>query len=1096
MNPRRTHTLKTAWSQAESLRERAERTVPPDGDRERAERRWERWLSDPPFDGEESRLEERMAEEGLDTGAALRVLSGPPSHGRTPGWAERLEQLYSEATEDTVSPLVDSEPLLAPFAPILSEAMARVRRVLEEDGDTPRIAVPEVLSSLWHTFRDTLVQVTGRTMALELNVARVVGTLTEATPTERFTEFAARFRDPLLGLELLCEYPVLARIVMTRADQWVGATKELVLRLREDWPLVLRAFPSAEEAGALTSVETGRGDTHREGRSVASLTFASGFRLMYKPRSMSTDAHFRSLVTWLNERGLEPVLRAPIVLDRHTHGWQEFVHTEECQDVDALARFYRRQGALVALLYVLHAVDFHYENLIAAGEDPVLVDLESLFHSSHQNVQGRHAFVGGNSMESSVLQSGLLPRRTYLSDGDGGSGAETSGMGAAEGQVTPFAVPHWESPGTDEMSLRRGHLGLPTGDNRPAVGGTYANPVEHVDDVVAGFTDAYRLLVRHRGELLHEGGPLLCFADDEVRHIARATLSYALVLLESHHPDVLRDALDRDRLLDRLWVSTSVDAPLSRLFRAERADLEQGDVPVFTTTPARRDLYTSRGEVIPDFFREPVMDSVVRRVEGLGEEDLVRQTWFVRASFTTLVLGEGQAAWRSTTPIAPAPSAARTDDLVEEAARIGDRLELLALTGEDTVDWVGISFVNEQAWSLAPAGPDMYSGLWGIALFLAHLGHVTGQDRYTHLAERTVAHLCDKAPSSEELTASTEPGTARALGPFQPVGSACYVLTHLGHLWKRPELTQEALALGRWLSEGVAADEEHDIIGGSAGLACVLLGLTEATGSRESLDGAVACAQHLVDRARPMEVGIAWPNPRFGTRPLAGYSHGASGVADALLRTAEVSGRSRFLDAARAAFAYERTVFDPERGNWPDLREFQHGSHRTDDAGPRFMSAWCHGAPGIGLSRLTAVRVDDGPQVRDELDTAIRTTIETGFAQGHSLCHGSLGNIELLHLAGRQFDDEELLSRTARTAHGVLRSLRTDGLLCGVPNGVETPGLMAGMAGIGHGLLRLAHPDQVPSVLTLSPPPRPNRNTAPRPVADRNTTGPRRKEER
>ena len=38
------------------------------------------------------------------------------------------------------------------------------------------------------------------------------------------------------------------------------------------------------------------------------------------------------------------------------------------------------------------------------------------------------------------------------------------------------------------------------------------------------------------------------------------------------------------------------------------------------------------------------------------------------------------------------------------------------------------------------------------------------------------------------------------------------------------------------------------------------------------------------------------------------------------------------------------------------------------------------------------------------------------------------------------------------------------------PSGVETPGLMTGLAGIGYGLLRLAEPRRTPSVLALEPP--------------------------
>ena len=40
-----------------------------------------------------------------------------------------------------------------------------------------------------------------------------------------------------------------------------------------------------------------------------------------------------------------------------------------------MKRFYERQGGYLALLYMLQATDFHHENLIAAGEHPVLLDL-------------------------------------------------------------------------------------------------------------------------------------------------------------------------------------------------------------------------------------------------------------------------------------------------------------------------------------------------------------------------------------------------------------------------------------------------------------------------------------------------------------------------------------------------------------------------------------------------------------------------------------------------------------------------------------------------------------------------------------------------
>ena len=64
----------------------------------------------------------------------------------------------------------------------------------------------------------------------------------------------------------------------------------------------------------------------------------------------------------------------------------------------------------------------------------------------------------------------------------------------------------------------------------------------------------------------------------------------------------------------------------------------------------------------------------------------------------------------------------------------------------------------------------------------------------------------------------------------------------------------------------------------------------------------------------------------------------------------------------------------------------------------------------------------------------------------------------------------------ARYSHGQLiiqdRLRAMVRLAAGLDEGssVLAPGLMTGTAGIGHALLRLAAPDDVPSVLTLAPP--------------------------
>ena len=101
---------------------------------------------------------------------------------------------------------------------------------------------------------------------------------------------------------------------------------------------------------------------------------------------------------------------------------------------------------------------------------------------------------------------------------------------------------------------------------------------------------------------------------------------------------------------------------------------------------------------------------------------------------------------------------------------------------------------------------------------------------------------------------------------------------------------------------------------------------------------------------------------------------------------------------------------------------------------------------------------------------ALETTKAQGFGHNHSLCHGDLGNLEVLMEAARVWPDRSWSQEASGLAGGILQSISRDGWICGNPLGVESPGLMTGLAGIGYGLLRCAVPERVPSVLTLAPP--------------------------
>ena len=1065
------------WYKATTLTERIAslHTIPSDRpdikiNTKLQEQRMQRWKSQSPFTND-SYFQERLAIDSITEDEFFHLLGEPieavqNSLSELPDWLTEISEAFVRPSFSSILPLEEFEvPEVAGFldaiAPLINQGCAslhqQIQKLIETQDNLP-FDTNTIEALLFACLPEQLLWMLNRTMVLELNVARVQGALTGDTQQERFQSFLQRLRQGEIVLSLLQEYPVLARQLVITINRWVTYSLEFLQHLCTDWKAICNTFSPDCDPGLLLKVDGGLGDTHRGGRSVLIAFFNSGLKLVYKPRPLDVDVHFQQLLTWLNQRGNHPPFRILKILNRETYGWVEFVATKTCTEKEAIQRFYERQGAYLALLYALEATDFHLENLIASGEYPVLGDLESLFHFRTEGMDITQSDLPTvNQITYSVLRVGLLPQRIWANAES--EGIDMSGLGGKAGQLTPYDVPHLESIGTDEMRFVRKRMPMFGSQNLPTLNDEQVNVLDYTDAVTTGFTAIYQLLLQYRDELLSDG-LLACFGEDEVRVILRPTRTYNWLLSESFHTDFLRNALDRDRHFDRLWVGIEQQPYLAKVISAERDDLWQGDIPMFTTRPNSRAIWSSSNQEIADFFDETGMIGVQRRIQQLSEADLQQQLWFIRASLTTLAMGEEQVKWPSYHLTEPQNNAS-SEQLLKAAQAVGDRLESLALRDEKNVSWIGLTLLNQKHWTLASLGIDLYDGLSGVILFLAYLGSVTKEKRYTTLAKTALTTLQRQVESSKALSTS--------IGGFSGWGGIIYTLTHLGILWDEPELVAEAESLVELLPDLIAKDEQLDIIGGAAGCLASLLNLYRCAPSQRTLTLAMQCGDRLIARAQKMEQGIGWIAPGIGKKPLVGFSHGAAGISWALLELEAITGEERFRKVALEAIAYERSLFSLKVGNWPDLR-FENTVLSQSKGQVNFMTAWCHGAPGVGLGRLRSLPYLDNAEIRVEIDTALHTTLTQGFGLNHCLCHGDLGNLEMLLQVSLTFDDPKWLHQVNRLAAIILESINKHSWLCGVPLGVETPGLMTGLAGIGYQLLRLAEPQHIPSVLTLAPP--------------------------
>ncbi|WP_201387379.1 type 2 lanthipeptide synthetase LanM family protein [Ktedonobacter sp. SOSP1-52] len=1033
-----------------------------------------RWKEQRPFN-EGDYFRQRLEMAGLTEADLLYLLNEPVEElqvrvGATPDWLRTLLAVFcgSSAPDASVLKIIDGEQhilsrsFLAALQPLLVYSYQRLQAgvdQLAESHPTLPFEREQVTASLFKLLPEELLSKSTKTFILELNAARVHGLLQGETPEERFQSFLQRLRSQKHILAFLEEYAVLARLLVETCERWVNTQLELLQRLCLDWESLKTLFAPGSDSGALVEVQTGKGDTHRGGRSVAVLRWSSGLHVVYKPRSLATDRHFSALLNWLNAKGFEPEFRTLKMLERETYGWVEFIEPSTCHSVEEVERFYQREGGYLAILYALHAGDFHAENLIACGEHPFLVDLEVLFlprlKALPRPPESEEQDLLFDGPPHTVLNVGMLPNRIW-SDGEN-AGIDISAVGGCPGQLAPTLVSVVQGAGTDEMRVEHQQMSLSLGQNLPTLQGGEVDIASYSEHFVTGFATVYRLLMMHREEFLKS--QVARFAEIEVRCLPRNTQLYDLILEHSYHPNMLREALERDRLFDRLWFNIDNLPQLKPLLNLEIADLWAGDIPFFYTYASSRDLINGHGIHVPDFFASSGLELVQAFVEQLNEEDLERQSWIARASFVNLDLPSGRKLYPSLR-YEPTTTPFSRERVLDAALAAGDRLLELRLENGEFLDWLSITSRGPGRWGLHPSDPDLYNGVAGIVFFLAYLGALTREEKYTSVARHALRML------HRQMKYRRESGRPFTIGGYNGDSSYIYLLSHLGTLWNDPTLFLEAEEYIGPLVRSVAHDEMFDVMAGAAGALAALLNLYQVHPSEATLDAAIKCGKRLLEKKTPQEVGIGWI-ASVETVALTGMAHGTAGIALNLLRLASVSGDQRFHEAAMQAFAYERHLFSPEANNWPDLRS---GDESQDENKKYRMSAWCHGAAGILLARLGCLRFVDDAAIRQEIEVGIETTFAKGLGSSHSLCHGDFGNIDILLTAAQMLERPELLERIERAMPKLLDTIDRQGWVSGAPMGLETPGLMLGLSGTGYALLRLAFMHHVPSVLCLEPP--------------------------
>ena len=363
-------------------------------------------------------------------------------------------------------------------------------------------------------------------------------------------------------------------------------------------------------------------------------------------------------------------------------------------------------------------------------------------------------------------------------------------------------------------------------------------------------------------------------------------------------------------------------------------------------------------------------------------------------------------------------------------------------------NWIDASRIDTgrgATWPADPTDPEstgdtLYTHGPGVIPFALELHQATGDEQYLGAATEGSAHLA--------ATAST----VQSAGLYTGLAGIAFVLAETwratGNDRQRSHAglaTQLLIDRARAIGAGVAwpqgsgdqAVESNDIVSGTAGTGLALLHLDRVLDHPGALEAAEAAGRRLLQRAIETDTGLRWDMWPGYAREMPNFSHGTAGIAYFLATLHRAAGSREFLDAAVAGARYLQSVATVG-GSGGTTRASYRLFHSRPGGEDLYYLSWCHGPVGTNrlFHQLAEATGDD--EWRGWVARGARGVMETGIPEHRT--PGFWENIS--QCCGTAGAAEHFLTLYRITGNAEYRTFvdRLNDDLVGRATGVHTPG--------------------------------------------------------
>lgn len=775
-------------------------------------------------------------------------------------------------------------------------------------------------------------------------------------------------------------------------------------RFNTDFDEIKKLF--CTDSLAVKNIFLEQGDRHHDSF-VIKFETDYGF-LFYKPRSNRIDLFLGNINEILQSKeNMILDIKLPDSYGKNDYSWVRGIKYNKLNNRSEEERYYIRIGQLLAIFYILDGNDMHYENVISDGEYPVPIDIETLFSTKlFLNKRGHSTLIGDNAFNystTSVKNIGFLPSYINISN----KSVDISSLNL------------------DESKTNKKHL---------HVAGKYSlNLIEIENSIVKGFKTVYWTFVYNMNSII----PIIKeeVAGLKIRYLNHMTAEYATIKDSTLRPICFFNPKYAFAITARIFNPSEEPSEIELYEQKELLNL---NIPYFKIRVTDCDLILGNDVEIKNFFKKSPWVLFMEKCKCLGKVDFEYQTTIIKKMF---IARKGLALCEINEIILPAKETYdySTDINTESICKnILDKIINLSnknpITGEHT--WIEYQLSGKN-YEVVNVPNNFYSGILGVIKVLVASNIYSKEETFFYVKE--VLAILDKVISTDingMLTGAYE-GIGAYISWLRDMSNA-NIIQYIDYERYLKKLLIKSLKIYK-------DDKKIDVLDGNAGLILSLLHALEGENTVEIKKQIMNAIEYVTD---DIKANICYINnqkyfPVDGRNTIYfnGFAHGSAGIAVALFKAMKVLEDIDYI-LIESILNTQRLHFNKEEGIW-----------YNDNKHTKVSWGWCHGIPGILLSRLELIAagyVDS--QIEDEVEVLADLSFKKGLGFNTTFCHGDMSVITILELAIKMGYCKHLVEQIREYKDSLIKNVLTKWDLHPV-RGTEVVGIMDGLAGIAYFLL-------------------------------------------